>query len=124
MKSKYFNRLKKFLSKHAATTGNDTHAATTGYSANAATTGDRANAATTGDWAHAATTGDRATACALGVGSQSKASIGSWIVVAEWKVIKGEWTIANILSEKVDGKKIKADVFYTAKKGKLVEVKH
>ena len=43
-------------------------------------------------------------------------------MIAEWKMINGEWHIVDVKSTKVDGVKIKADIFYQLVDGKFVEV--
>ena len=86
-----------------------------------ATTGYRANAATTGDRANAATTGANCIAAALGQNSKAKGALGNWLVVGEWREDKDyNWVLISVATEKVDGKKIKTDTWYTAKNGKLV----
>ena len=110
---------------HSATSGNDAHSATSGNYAHSATSGDRANSATSGYGAHSATSGNDAIACAVGRKSSAKGLIGCWIVLAEWYEGK-EFTDARPLDVKafvVDGKKIKADVFYKLVNGKPVEVR-
>ena len=110
---------------HSATSGNYAHSATSGNYAHSATSGERANSATSGYGAHSATStqnGD-AIACAIGRKAKAKASLGCWIVLAEWKEGK-EFTDAKpivVKSVKVDGKKIKADQWYKLVKGKFVE---
>jgi hypothetical protein len=57
--------------------------------------------------------------------ASAKASMGCWIVVAEWKE-GNSYTDAKpvcVLSAKVDGKKIKADTFYKVVNKEFVEVK-
>ncbi len=49
-----------------------------------------------------------------------KGNIGSWLVIAE-RNDTGE--ILEIKSVKVDGKKVKENVFYKLKNGKLIEQK-
>ena len=134
-------------SANAATTGDSAHAATTGDSANAATTGDSANAATTGHYAHAATTGRYANAATTGryanaattgYSAQIRSSVkdetaiaavlgqgaakgveGSWLVLTERDV---SWNILGVKAVQVDGKKVKADTFYSLLGGKITEV--
>ncbi|MDA8440517.1 MAG: hypothetical protein M0Z51_16885 [Propionibacterium sp.] len=114
-------------SAHAATTGDYAHAATTGYSAHAATTGDYANAATTGRYANASTTGysddvrasvadEGAIAAVLGRGA-ARGAIGCWLVLTERD---DGWNILGVKAVPVDGKKVKADTFYTLRGGKVV----
>jgi hypothetical protein len=124
---------------NAATTGEGANAATTGEGANAATTGEGANAATTGSWANAATTGEganaattgyranasalgeHAIAAGLGINNKAKAALGNWIVLAEWVDSGDHYEVKTVKSAKVDGKKIKANVWYKMNDGKFVE---
>ena len=105
---------------HAATTGACAHAATTGACAHAATTGNYAHAVTTGDYAHAATTGKNSISVSLGIDGKAKASAGSWIVCAEYD---NDLNLIAVRSEKVDGKIIKPDTWYSLKNGAFEEVK-
>ena len=110
--------------RNSATSGDDAHSATSGDYAHSATSGNRANSATSGYGAHSATTKtDNSIACAIGRKAKAKASLGCFIVLAEWKEGKS-FTDAKpigVISAKVDGKKIKADQWYKAVKGKFVE---
>jgi hypothetical protein len=108
---------------HSATSGDDAHSATSGSYAHSATSGKRANSATSGYGAHSATSGDDAIAVSVGRKAKAKASLGCFIVLAEWKEGK-EFTDAKplgVISAKVDGKKIKADQWYKAVNGSFVE---
>jgi hypothetical protein len=114
---------------HAATTGDSAHAATTGDSAHAATTGDSANAATTGRYANAATTGysddvrasvsdEGAIAAVLGQGA-AKGALGCWLVLTERD---GDWNVLGVKAVRVDGKRVKAGVFYALRGGTVTPV--
>jgi hypothetical protein len=96
--------------------------ATTGNSAHSATTGNSAHSATTGYSAHSATTGKESIACGIGIDNQARASIGSWIVLSEWKIKNGCYCVKTVKSFKVDGKKIKADTWYKISNGKPIIV--
>jgi len=102
---------------NAATTGDWANAATTGYRANAATTGYRANAATTGNWANAATTGDRAIAACLGLDGKAKAGPSGCVIVAYLDATNRPRVCVGYVGEA----DIKADTWYRAEGGKLVE---
>ena len=128
--------------RSAATNTGDRSAATnTGYLSAATNTGDRSAATNTGDLSAATNTGNRSAATntgdrsaaevsgkgsfaiATGYQSKVKGALGCAIVVAE----RGEWNgndynLLAVCSAIVDGKTIKADTWYTAKGGKLVEV--
>ena len=100
------------------------NSATSGDDAHSATSGNRANSATSGYGAHSATSGvDNAIACSVGRKAKAKASLGCFIVLAEW--YEGEkFTDARplgVYSKKVDGKKIKADQWYKIVDGKFIE---
>jgi hypothetical protein len=58
-----------------------------------------------------------------GNNGKAKASIGSWITLAEWEYIDNEHTPIHVVTKKVDGVKIKADTWYELKKGKFREWK-
>ena len=102
---------------HAATTGNSAHAATTGGSAHAATTGRYAHAATTGNYSHAATTGRYAISAALGIGGVAKAGEDGCVIVRDDCKDRPRVVVGY-----VGEGGIKADTWYRAEGGKLVEV--
>ena len=56
--------------------------------------------------------------------STTKAKKGSFITLAEWKKDEKtrKWIPANVVTEKVDGERIKEDTFYKLVDGKFVEV--
>ena len=62
-------------------------------------------------------------AVAWGYLSKAKGCIGSHIVCAEWRYVsnKKEWEFVGAKMTRVDGDKIKADVYYTLKDGEFVE---
>ena len=103
---------------HAATTGYEAHAATAGYEAHAATAGDRAHAATAGNRANAATTGKNTIAASLGTGGKAKAGENGVVIVAYWDDKAKRPRIAHGC---VGEGGIKADTWYEAKDGQLVE---
>jgi hypothetical protein len=76
----------------------------------------------TGNRSASTVSGKGSVALVTGYKSKAKASIGSAIVICE----RGEWNgedypLLDIKSAIVDGKKLKADTFYTLKNGKFVE---
>jgi len=62
--------------------------------------------------------GKESIACGLGIKSRAKASLNSWIVLAE-RNDKG--VILFIKSAKIDGKRMKADTWYNLIDGKFVK---
>ena len=107
-----------------ATSGDGANSATSGHGANSATSGNGANSATSGDGANSSVGHKNAVAAAIGINSAAKGVVGSWIVVSEW-VQDNEMNLVvkKVIAAQVDGKKVKADTYYTAKKGRLVEAK-
>ena len=62
-------------------------------------------------------------AVAWGYESKAKGCVGSHIVCAEWRYVddKKEWELVGAKMARVDGDKIKADVYYILKDGEFVE---
>ena len=117
-------------SANSATGDRSVNSATGHRSANSATGHRSANSATgygsanisTGIECSNAGMGERNISAAWGKGSKCKGSVGSFLVVSEW----GEWDgekypfVAAKMVE-VDGKRIKADTWYTLKNGKVTK---
>ena len=76
----------------------------------------------TGDYSAAPNTGKEGCAISLGIEAKAKGAVGCWLTLAEWKEIKGERSRINVQTKKVDGKRIKADTFYSLRGGKFVKV--
>lgn len=85
-------------------------------------TGNWSAATNTGNWSAATVTGKESIAIATGYDSKAKGALGCFIVLADWKKINGEYHIIDVKSAKVDGEKIKPDVFYILEDGKFKEV--
>ena len=97
-------------------------AATAGYSG-AATAGDR-GAATAGDWGYAlsgghSACGTKGVAVARGIEPKVKGGLGAVLVIAK---SDDESEIETVKTVTVDGKKIKADTWYTIKDCEIAEV--
>ena len=60
----------------------------------------------------------------MGIDGKAKASLGGWIVIAEWAYneSKYEWHRIGLKSAQVDGERIKADTFYKLVDGEFKEV--
>ena len=105
----------------------------TGYKSGASATGDYSGASATGNCSGASATGYKSGASAgkgsvaisVGRETRAKGAIGSWLVLTECHhdKEKGEDFIDLVRVVKVDGKIIKADTWYTLKKGKFVKAK-
>ena len=94
-----------------------------GYSAQIGSSGDYAKIGSSGDYAKIESTGNHSVVMAAGNNSVAKAKIGSWITLAEWDCINGDWIPICVKTEQVDGERIKADTFYKLVNGefKVVE---
>ena len=94
-----------------------------GYYAKIGSSGDYAKIGSSGDYAQIESTGNHSVIMAAGNNSIAKAKIGSWITLAEWDCINGDWTPICVKTEQVDGERIKADTFYKLVNGefKVVE---
>ena len=97
---------------------------TLGKAVNSATnTGDYSVATTIGYRSSATVESNESFAITTGMDSKAKGALGCYIAVAEWgKDENGEYQLKDFKAHKVDGRKIKADTFYTLRDGKFVEV--
>ena len=99
---------------------------------------EKESAASSGDYGNAASSGDKGSAkashknsCAVAWGPESKAKgvIGSHLVLAEWESNGGyyweekTWDFKGAVMAVVDGEKIKENVWYGLKNGKVIEIK-
>ena len=85
----------------------------------ATNTGDQSAATNTGYRSAAVVSGKESIAIATGYESKAKGEEGCWIVLTEWDETKEH--IKCVKSYKVDGRRIKANTFYTLKDRKAVE---
>ena len=75
-----------------------------------------------GDGAKIGSSGKNAVVMCAGNHSRAKAKKGSWITLAEWARVNGEYTPVCVKTEQVDGFRIKEDTFYILENGEFVEV--
>ena len=101
----------------ASNTGNCSAASNTGNRSVASNTGDRSAALVTGSYSKATASGADALAIATGYKGEASGTVGAWLVLTERDE---EYKIVAVETVKVDGKRIKADVFYTLRGGKVV----
>ena len=105
----------------AATVGEFSTAATSGAYSTAATSGDGTTTATSGYYSTAATavtSGKDSVAIAWGYRTMAKGKVGSFLALSEYNN-RREFVTTKIVM--VDGKIIKADIYYTLIDGKFVE---
>ena len=115
----------------ASATGDYSGASTTGDYSGASATGDKSSASATGYFSSASATGNFSSASAgngsvavsVGMHSRVKGALGAFIVLTEGHANKsnGQCKIDRVKCAKVDGNKIKADVWYTLQNGEFVE---
>ena len=84
-----------------------------------ADSGDESHLAASGDGSNLAASGAHSIAAAIGRNSTVSASLGSWIVLAEFNIC-GEPICVK--AAQIDGEKLKPNVFYELKGGEFVEV--
>ena len=107
----------------ASATGDQGAASATGYQGAASATGYQGAASATGYQGAASATGKDSVALAAGKDGKVMGAIGCAIFAVE----RGDWNgwtypIIAVASAIVDGKKIKADTWYTLRNGEFVEV--
>ena len=105
-------------SSKLAASGDYSKLAASGYSSKLAASGDSSKLAASGDYSKLAASGKDSVVMCAGRDSKAKATVGSWITLAEWKNDKP----VAVVTKMVDGKIIKADTWYTLKGGEFVEV--
>ena len=95
-----------------------------GDSAKIGSSGDSAQIGSSGDYAKINSTGEHSIIMSAGYNSIVKASLGSWITLAEWGINDDSNLIPIcVKTEKVDGRRIKADTYYRLVNGEFKEVK-
>ena len=105
-----------------ASSGDSAQLASSGSYAKLASSGDSAQLASSGSFAKLASSGSFAVVMAAGYNSQAKAKKGSWITLAEWDRLDGNWTPVCVKTEQVDGERIKEDTWYKLINGQFTEI--
>ena len=105
-----------------ASSGYSAKLASSGSYAKLASSGDSAQLASSGSFAKLASSGSFAVVMAAGYNSQAKAKKGSWITLAEWDRLDGNWTPVCVKTEQVDGERIKEDTWYKLINGQFTEI--
>ena len=104
---------------NAAASGSCGNAAASGWRGNAAASGTSGTATATGRDGRASAVGTQCIAVAWGEYSLAKGTLGNWIVVSE-RDDSGDIVDAKLA--RVDGETIRADTWYTLRRGEIVEV--
>jgi len=106
----------------ATNSGDSSVATNSGDRSVATNSGYRSVAINNGFYSIAQVDGDNAVAINLGYEGKAKGKIGSWIILAEVEDTGVRFEIQDVKVFKVDGKKIKEDVFYKLENGKAIAV--
>ena len=85
------------------------------------TSKDNAQIGSSGDDAKIGSSGKNAVIMCAGINCCAKAKKGSWITLAEWKMVDDVLTPVCVKTMQVDGDLIKEDTFYHLKNGEFVE---
>ena len=104
--------------------GDNAKIGSSGYNAKIGSSGDNAQIGSSGYNAKIGSTGEDSVVMCAGKKSIAKATVGSWITLAEWKWNdkKKRNVPVCVKTEYVDGERIKADTWYQLKDGEFVEV--
>jgi hypothetical protein len=104
--------------------GNYAQIGSSGNYAQIGSSGYSAKIGSSGNYAQIDSTGEDSVVMCAGNKSIAKATVGSWITLAEWKWNdkKKRDVPVCVKTEYVDGENIKADTWYQLKNGKFVEV--
>lgn len=102
----------------ATNTGDYSAATNTGYCSAATNTGDRSAATNTGNYSAATVEGKDSIAIVTGRKSKAAGALGCWLVLTERD---DNMNIINVKAIKVDGEKIKANIFYMLEYGEIKE---
>ena len=103
-----------------AASGYGSKLAASGDGSQLAASGDESKLAASGYWSQLAASGANSVAAAIGKDSMVSASLGSWIVLAEYD---RQSKPLCVRAAKIDGEKLKPNVFYKLKDGEFVEIK-
>ena len=102
-------------------TGDQSASTNTGYQSVSTNTGYQSASTNTGNCSAATVDGKESVAISLGIAGKAKANKGSWIVLAEWKIIDEVCYRTDVACFQVDGEKVKENTFYVLKNGELKE---
>ena len=103
-----------------AASGDGSQLAASGNWSKLAASGNRSKLAASGNWSKLAASGANSVAAAIGKDSMVSASLGSWIVLAEYD---RQGKPLCVRAAQIDGEKLRPNVFYKLKDGEFVEAK-
>ena len=114
-----YDKCIKYAPKSNISSGFRAQIGSSGDGAQIGSSGDGAQIGSSGDGAQIESFGNNAVVAAIGAESIVKAKKGSWITLAEYD---DDGNPRCVKSAQIDGKDLKADVFYQLKDGEFVEV--
>ena len=118
-----YERVNKEETEESTKNKDNSIASNTGYRSVASNTGDSSVASNTGYSSVASNTGEKGIASSIGIEGKAKGYIGTWLVLAEWKLNDDYyWEVKEVKTVIVDGENIKADTLYQLIDGEFVEV--
>lgn len=82
--------------------------------------GDLAQIGSSGDGVDVKSDWDNCVIACTGNNCRVKATIGSWIVLTEWKIELGKRVPINVVARKVDGEEIRENTWYKLENGFFV----
>ena len=112
----------------SSATGDYGASSATGKCSASSATGKCSASSATGYCGSAIAGNPESVAVAWGYKSKAKGVVGAYIVLADWEENERgcsgqkEWSLKSAKMVRIDGKKIKADTWYTMEKGEVVEV--
>ena len=111
-------------SSKLASSGHYSKLASSGHYSQLASSGHYSQLASSGDYSQLASSGDYSIVAGIGHDNIANGKKGCWIVLAEWVYDEklNRYIPECVKSEKIDGKKLKEDVYYKLEKGKFKEV--
>ena len=111
-------------SSKLAASGDSSKLAASGDYSKLAASGDSSKLAASGYSSQLAASGKHSVVAGIGIDNKAKAIKGCWITLSEWKWDDEEdaYIPVCVKSERVDGVRIKENVFYTLRNGEFVEV--
>ena len=111
-------------SSQLAASGDSSQLAASGDSSKLAASGDSSKLAASGHSSKLAASGHSSVVAGIGENNIAKGVLGTWLVLAEWKYDRelGKDIPVCVKVERVDGARIKADVYYRLSGGEFVVV--
>ena len=102
----------------AGSSGNYSTAGSSGYSSTAGSSGNYSTAAATGAYCSAKADGKDSIAVVNGICGKARGALGCYLVLTEYN---DDGNLIYAKMERVDGSKVKENVYYTLKNGEFVE---